>query len=95
MVKSPSVQQMDLFRTDFGLHAVVEDGKDLDIPGGVPLLTSCSSLLHRGKTKNGVFHLMFNSCTTADVSHLKSICYIIRFICGNKIKKSIKLSWNS
>ncbi len=28
---------------------------------------------------------MFNSCKTADVSHFKSICYIIRFICGNKM----------
>lgn len=82
IVRSSSSQQMDSFRTDLGLHALVEDGKVLEIPGGVPLLTSCYSLLHRGKTKNGVFHLMFNSCKTADVSHFKSICYIIRIIYG-------------
>lgn len=38
------------------------------------------------QNKNGVFHLMFNSCETADVSHFQSICYIIRFICGSKMR---------
>lgn len=51
IVRALSLQQMDSFQTDLSLHALVEDGKDLDIPGGVPLLTSCSSLLHSDKTK--------------------------------------------
>jgi len=92
------MQQMDSFRTDLSLHALLEDGKVLDIPGGVPLLTSCSSLLQRSKTKSGVFHLMFNSCKTADVSHFKNICYIIRLIYGNNFFfhcSQRKLSWNS
>lgn len=50
----------------------------VESPYSLPVIPSSTE----AKQKNGVFHLMFNSCKTADVSHFKSICYIIRIIYG-------------